>query len=184
MKHKKPLKITSRTSSVTNGFVQAILPDFPPTAEQRDALFAVLGMNMNNVRCVYCGDKATDWDHLQPLVKGKRPTGHLTDYRNLVPACGRCNQSKGGHHWRSWMSGKAVNSPATRGVADLDARIGILERYELWASATPIDFAKIVGEARWSAYWDRLSQIEALMRDAQEEAAVLRDRISHAVRQR
>ena len=184
MKHRKPLKITSRTSSVTNGFVQAILPDFPPTAEQRDALFAVLGIDAGDIRCVYCGDKATDWDHLQPLVKGKRPTGHLTDYRNLVPACGRCNQSKGGHHWRSWMSGKAMNSPAARGVADLDARIARLEDFESWASAAPVDFIEIVGPERWTAYWDRLSRIEALMREAQEEAASLRAHISRALAER
>jgi hypothetical protein len=34
MKFRKPLKITSRTSTITNAFVQAIIPNAVPTADE------------------------------------------------------------------------------------------------------------------------------------------------------
>lgn len=181
MKHRKPLKITSRTSSVTNGFVQAILPDFPPTLTQRAEMFQVLGIDPVNILCVYCGDTATDWDHLKPLVKAKRPTGYLTDYRNLVPACGRCNQSKSGFPWRDWMMGTAVNAPKSRCIPDLEERIERLETYERWSNSQPIDFAAIVGEEIWSAYWVKLAHIERLMHEAQKDAVAIKSQLTKAL---
>jgi len=64
MKQRAPLKITSRTSSITNSFVQAIIPTVESTAdEQREAL-AHLAMTLDDLHCVYCGTATTDWDHL------------------------------------------------------------------------------------------------------------------------
>ncbi|WP_157102471.1 HNH endonuclease [Sphingobium sp. TCM1] len=176
MRHKRPLKITSRTSSVTNGFVQAILPDIPPTEQDRAAALAALGLPPH--QCVYCGDQATDWDHLRPIVINKRPSGYLTDYRNLVPACGPCNQSKSGQNWKSWMTGKATRSPASRNIIDLQARIARLEAYERWGDVDEVDFATLVGKDRWEAYWAKLVIIEGLMRQAQAEADAIRALIS------
>jgi 5-methylcytosine-specific restriction endonuclease McrA len=111
MKQRPPLKITSRTSSITNSFVQAIIPAVAFSAdEQREAL-AHLGMTPDDLHCAYCGAVTTDWDHLRPLVKKKRPTGYISEIRNLVPSCGPCNQSKGASDWRVWMTGKAPGSP-------------------------------------------------------------------------
>ena len=87
MKFRPPLKITSRTSSITNSFVQAIIPNVKPTETELEEALAVLGMSLKNRSCVYCGVSATDWDHLRPLVKYKRPTGFLNEARNLVPSC-------------------------------------------------------------------------------------------------
>ena len=59
-----PVTIMGRSSSITNSFVNGIIPVIQPTEEQiRDAL-TVLGQNETDVRCVYCGDKNTEWDHL------------------------------------------------------------------------------------------------------------------------
>ena len=51
--------------------------------------------------CVYCG-KTYDLsqltiDHVHPRSLGG------DDYRNVVPACTRCNQRKGSNNWLSWM---------------------------------------------------------------------------------
>lgn len=174
MKFRRTLKITSRTSSVTNGFVQAIIPCVEPSeAETREAL-AVLGISPIDVRCAYCGSPATDWDHLRPLVRGKRPTGYANDVRNLVPACGPCNQSKSGQHWDDWISGDAKGSPKSRGVADLPARIASLAAFEAWGRHEPLDMREIVGAERWDAYWKRLEEIERQMHEAQREAAEIR----------
>jgi 5-methylcytosine-specific restriction endonuclease McrA len=41
--------------------------------------------------CVYCGEDATQTDHVIPISKG----GHPTDLLNLVACCKKCNVSKG-----------------------------------------------------------------------------------------
>lgn len=40
--------------------------------------------------CVYCGDKATDVEHMLPRCKDG-----TSDFINLVPSCNRCNSQKG-----------------------------------------------------------------------------------------
>jgi len=40
-------------------------------------------------QCVYCGKRATGWDHIRPVVRGGQ-----TEQGNIVPACQRCNSSK------------------------------------------------------------------------------------------
>jgi hypothetical protein len=163
----RKLKITSRLSSITNGFVQAIIPERQPTATEVEEALQRLGMTMEQRTCVYCGAGATDWDHLQPLVRGRRPTGYFHEIKNWVPACGTCNQSKGSQDWRIWMFGSAQNSPRSRGIENLEGRAEVIENYERWGGATRLNFAEIVPPQEWMAYWERLSQIEALMRDTE-----------------
>ena len=181
MKFRKPLTITSRTSSITNAFVQSIIPCVEPTDEEVDHALAILGMTRDNIVCAYCGDKASDWDHLRPLVRNKRPTGFITELANMVPACGPCNQSKSGQDWRKWMLGNAQNSPKTRGVHDLQIRVKRLETYERWGNVRPIDFRAITGEELWDQHWNRLDEITGLMRAAQEEVASIRVVIEESV---
>jgi hypothetical protein len=181
VKFKKTLKITSRTSSVTNGFVQAIIPCIEPRNEEMIEALAVLGMTPDNVSCVYCGASATDWDHLRPLVKAKRPTGYATDIRNLVPACGPCNQSKGGQDWRTWMLGYAKGSPRVRGISNIEEKAARLEEFERWSEHAPLDFRELVGAERWDSYWHRLETIERQMFEAQAEATQIRESIATAL---
>lgn len=52
----------------------------------------------NSGPCVYCGSKAEHIDHVWPLDKGGPE--HVD---NLVPACGRCNNSKGRGLLTNWL---------------------------------------------------------------------------------
>jgi NAD-dependent SIR2 family protein deacetylase len=88
-----PVKITGRTSSITNAFVNGIIPCIAPAEEEIREVLEVLGMNAA-IRCAYCGNNYTEWDHFRPLIHNKRPTGYISEIHNLVPACGKCNQSK------------------------------------------------------------------------------------------
>jgi hypothetical protein len=55
-----------------------------------------------NNQCVYCGaTQDLTLDHIHPKAKG----GHDTS-SNVVPACLKCNQSKGSNHWLSWWVGQ------------------------------------------------------------------------------
>lgn len=138
-------------------------------------------MKTDDIRCVYCGDRATDWDHLYPLVSKKRPTGYYHHVRNLVPSCGPCNQSKGGQEWRRWLAGDAKGSPKQRGITDIDVRKRRLEAFENWGAARQLDLPAIIGEPLWSSYWARLSAIEELMIQAQAEAEAIRNKIAAAL---
>lgn len=109
-----PVKIKGRTSSITNVFVNGIIPVIEPTEDQIDEVLNVLGMNRDKIFCSYYGDRYTEWDHFRPLILNKKPTGYVSEIYNLVPACGKCNQSKGNKHWKSWMLGDARLSPKRR----------------------------------------------------------------------
>ena len=55
-----------------------------------------------NCTCVYCGESYAlselALDHVHPKTLGGED---ITS--NLVPACVKCNQSKGSNNWLSWM---------------------------------------------------------------------------------
>jgi hypothetical protein len=117
--------------------------------EVREAL-AILELNPDDLRCAYCGDPRTEWDHLRPLVSKKQPTGYISEIANLVPACGKCNQSKGSAHWETWMRGPALLSPGTRKIADLEQRVERLRRFETWRMPKRVDFAAVAGAEPWA----------------------------------
>ena len=181
MKFRQPLTITSRTSSITNAFVQAIVPRVEPSDEDRLLALKHLGMTPETMSCAYCGSDTTDWDHLRPLVRGKRPTGYIHEIRNLVPACGRCNQSKGGTDWRTWMESKAPGSPKTRGVGNLAERIERLRRFEEWGAVKPLIFGELVDKRIWEKHWANLNSIITAMKSAQSHAETLRGEIKIAL---
>jgi hypothetical protein len=181
MKQRTALKITSRTSSVTNSFVQAIMPPFELSQDEQCEALLHLGMTPEDLHCVYCGAATTDWDHLRPLVKKKRPTGYISETRNLVPSCGPCNQSKGASDWRAWMIGKALGSPTTKNVVDIQERMLRLARFEEWGGVHPIPFEELISKIVWDEYWAQLEVILDAMRVAQEKADVVRIGITRAI---
>ncbi len=170
----KPVNIMGRASSITNSFINAIIPVIQPSREEVLEALDILGMDLADVRCAYCGDKSTEWDHLRPLVFEQRPTGYISEIANLVPACGKCNQSKGNKPWREWIISSAARSPQSRGVPNLETKIERLAEYERWRDVQPLDFAKIVGEVEWSRHWENWQRVLDEMRSSQALAARLR----------
>jgi hypothetical protein len=155
----KSVSVMGRSSSLTNSFVNGIVPTRFPTEEEVAEALAILGLQPGDLRCAYCGDRATEWDHFRPLVDRQEPTGYISEIENLVPACGKCNQSKGNSDWRSWMLGTAKLCPRSRNISDLHERIERLARFEQWRSPTKLEIADLVGEELWAEYranWRRL----------------------------
>src|SRR6185312_1558907 len=134
------VSITGRSSSITNCFASAIIPVIHPTAEEVSEALAILGLSADDLRCAYCGDPSTEWDHLRPLIMGQRPTGYVSEIRNLVPACSKCNQSKGNKPWRVWIQSNAPRSPKARGLPGIEDRVARLETFERWGLPRKIDF--------------------------------------------
>lgn len=170
-----------RKSSITNAFVSAIIPVVPPSIDEIERALAILEMNPDDVRCAYCGDMSTEWDHLRPLVLNRRPTGFISEIANLVPACGKCNQSKGNKSWREWMRGKAMRSPAGRGLKDVEVRAARLEAYEAWRLPMRVDFEAIVGAQEWEQYWALCEAVVDELRNSQQVADDIRARVLRAL---
>lgn len=178
-----PVKIAGRTSSITNAFVNGIIPVIEPTDEEIDDVLKTLGMNREHVTCAYCGDPYTEWDHFRPLVKDKRPTGYISEIHNLVPACGKCNQSKGNKHWKTWMLSGAALSPYSRQIPDLEYRIKKLEEFESRYSPIKLDFEKIVGPEAWKQHWDNCLKLHSLMQESQRHSDKIKELIIDAMQQ-
>jgi hypothetical protein len=166
--------MVQRKSSITNAFVNSVIPVVVPTAEEILEALTILGMVPEDVRCAYCGDQSTEWDHLRPLVHNRRPTGFISEIANLAPSCGKCNQSKGNKAWRPWMLGAAPRSPGGRKIGDLADRIVRLEAYEHWRPPTQVDFEAILGNELWEHYWSLCDDINKELREAQTVADKIR----------
>jgi 5-methylcytosine-specific restriction endonuclease McrA len=172
--------ITGRATSIRNVFVAAIVPIVRPSAEDIRLVLDIFELDTANLRCSYCGDKASEWDHLRPLVKEGLPTGYPSSIRNLVPSCGKCNQSKGSSDWKKWMLGVARHSPSVRKIADIEQRIARLERFESWAACVPLNVKEVVSPSRWSEYYAIQHEILDKMREAQKLATEIANEIKIA----
>jgi len=173
--------ITGRTSSITNAFVTAIIPTVPPSEQEIRKSLEILGLSADDLRCAYCYDAATEWDHLRPIVNNKMPTGYISDIYNLVPACGKCNQSKGNKNWKEWIVSNAELSPKSRGVSDIASKIERLDQYEKWKAVQSINYEKMVGAELWNKHWQNCKNLHDDMLEAQKHAKRLRDAIASAL---
>jgi len=120
-------KIGSRTSTIARSMASTLMPRIGATDQIQLQMAALLyygkefkeleekeqqqikcDLKKSNsdrliIKCVYCGNTATHLDHLYPLVDNKTPTGFASEPANLVPCCGKCNQSKGSKSWDVYM---------------------------------------------------------------------------------
>lgn len=170
--------IAGRSSSITNCFASSIIPVIHPTASEVAQALRILGLSADDLRCVYCGDPSTEWDHLRPLIVAQRPTGYISEIKNLVPACGKCNQSKGNKPWRAWIQSNAPRSPKARGLLELEERIGRLEAFENWGTPRKIDFETVLGSNQWARHWHNWNAVIDELRKAQEFAKGLQVQIA------
>jgi 5-methylcytosine-specific restriction endonuclease McrA len=166
----RPLKITGRSSTITNVFINSVIPTIPPNEDDVKEALRVLGMDKDTIQCAYCGDQSSEWDHFRPLIIDREPSGYISEIANLVPSCGKCNQSKGNKPWRDWMKSDATRSPKTRGIKDLDDRIERLSKFENWRAPTKVNFASVVGEETWRQHIQNRDDVLDLMRKAQQLA--------------
>ena len=174
------MKITGRSSSITNAFINSIIPVVLPSAKEVKRALEILGLTAETFQCAYCGGVASEWDHLRPLVKDKKPTGYISEIHNLVPSCGKCHQSKGNKEWKTWMHSTAKLSPAARGIKDIPERVKRLEAYESSKAPTRMDFAAIVGTDVWAQHQNNLERVQSLMRESQALAAKINTEVASA----
>lgn len=171
------VSVMGRSSSITNSFINGIIPSITPLEDEIEKVLDIFKMSNDDIRCVYCGDKSTEWDHLYPIIKNKKPTGFISEIQNLVPACGKCNQSKGNQNWFDWILGNAKQSPFTRKIENLDEKIYCLREFENWKRTTNLNFKEIVGAEKWNEYEASYERIIVAMQECQIISNEIRDRI-------
>lgn len=180
----KPVGIKGRTSTITNSFVNGIIPVIEPTDGELEESLKILKLSKEDLKCAYCGDRATEWDHLRPIVTKKRPTGYISEIHNLVPACGKCNQSKGGKYWKDWINSAAKLSPKKREVSNLDEKVKRLEAYEKWGNVKPVDLENLVGANLWKKHWQNCQNLHIQMNEAQKLSDQIRDTIRGKIKKK
>lgn len=134
IKFPKDPTIDGRSSTIRGSFIKAIIPSLTPPEGAVNKALQILEQNQEVLSCSYCGDKASEWEHFRPIVQNKKATGYITEIYNLVPSCGKCNQSKRGEYWLDWINSSVLNSPKTRGVPNLDRKIETLKNFEEWSN--------------------------------------------------
>lgn len=152
----KQYKVASRSSTVTNAFVAALLPHDTYEKEIVKEAMRFLKQDVDDLTCVYCGEAPTTWDHLTNLVQGGKANGKGYGHRiyNLVPCCEKCNSSKGKKTFEDWILGYTHNEKEMAGTSRVkDERrkelVLLLNEYqEKCPSPSPIDIeleAKLMG---------------------------------------
>jgi 5-methylcytosine-specific restriction endonuclease McrA len=167
-------KLTGRKSTLTGLFFNSITPILVPSMEEVDAALNVLGMTRGACVCAYCGGQKSEWDHFRAIVLNREPTGYITEIANLVPSCGKCNQSKGNKPWRDWIKGAAKQSPTQRAIPDLDERIRRLEAFEIWRAPIKLDYSDILGPDRWQSHLSNLELTINCLEKAEAQADACR----------
>ena len=178
----KPVKITGRTSSITNAFVNGIIPVIEPESYEITDALETLGMTEDTICCAYCGDTYTEWDHFHPLIRNKRPTGYISEIHNLVPACGKCNQSKGNKEWKQWMLSDAKLSPHTRQIPDMEERIKKLDEYEKKYRPRLVDFEAIIGKEAWLQHWKNCETLHKMMYEYQDFSDKIKEKLYNSIK--
>ncbi len=169
--------IASRSSAMRSAFARSLIPNVPPTQAELERAFALLKLDPDDLRCAYCGNPSTEWDHFFPVMRKGKPTGYLTRIQNLVPACSKCNQSKGNRNWLEWIQSSAPLSPRSRGVRKLDRKIKYLKTYEAWGATATVDFSDVLGRSALDQHSEYLDEILALMRQADSHSKALRSQV-------
>lgn len=96
-------------------------------------------------RCVYCDNaEASRWDHLHPVSRGGDSTPG-----NLVPACGRCDDSKQDRTIEEWVASKSKHRPAAERLPTIKERIA---RYQAEFTYSPVNFEQKLDDSQRKIY--------------------------------
>ena len=85
-----PMKITGRSSSIANAFINSNIPVVPPSADDVKQAMEILGMTFETFQCAYCGDKASAWDHILNRSSG----GNCLGFRFTSPPSAEATKRK------------------------------------------------------------------------------------------
>jgi hypothetical protein len=132
-------RIIGRWTTINGAFQHAIdVPELYDENKARTAL-ELLGQDPDaDLTCVYCGDPAKTWDHLNNNVMDGWFSGYGSRIYNLVPACRRCNESKTQKPWKKYL--EYLNRD------DRETRESVLSRFAEKTEAARFGWSEIKAE--------------------------------------
>lgn len=179
-KKMQPVKIKSeRDTSIANAFASAlaVVDDYDEDAINK-AMEICGQYPPADLPCVYCGDLATEADHLNGLVRAKQYSGHGHVIGNLVPCCSRCNRNKQNRPWSEW----GTNSKWALEVGPLSAqRYAQIAKYESLAPPT-VDYEQL--RKRYRDLISEYEQLQIQILEAIDRADVIAQQIQNREKQR
>ena len=136
------------------------------TTEDYEASLEIFG------GCAFCGAKqAPRKDHLVPVFQ----CGDFIP-RNVVPACQKCDDSKGQKEYHEWMrNSNSQRSLKARGFTDehVGERIKLIEEWQ--SGYRPMTEAELFGED-YARYQEILREMERLCEEAKQMTSRVRTR--------
>jgi len=122
--------------------------------------------------CAFCGTKqAPRKDHLVPVIQ----RGDFIP-RNVVPACQKCDDSKGQKEYHEWMlNSNSRRSLKARGFTDerIGERIKLIEKWQ--SGYKPMTEAELFGKD-YPKYQEILQKMEQLCEEAKRLTSRVRSR--------
>lgn len=107
------------------------------------------------VRCFYCdAPEPARWDHLHAVSRGGD-----TMPGNLVPACGRCDDSKQARDVEAWARSKSKHRPSLERLPTLQAQI---EAYQRHFGYDPGEFEQKLSQEQRDRYRLFRAEIDSL----------------------
>jgi hypothetical protein len=171
MKKKFPrTNLIKRTSTLANAMVHSIVftenldTDYQSWLNRFD-------QTENEEICVYCGKKATSFDHVYNLVKEGLPTGYNTEKNNLVPCCGTCNSTKGSKNIEVFFATEYFKS--YHGFKDRQRLLNdVIKKYP----PIKLDLANILG-SKFDRYKNIQKDLNQILKEYDAELLDLRNTI-------
>ena len=108
-----------------------------------------------DIHCFYCeAPEPTRWDHLHAVSRGGD-----TVPGNLVPACGRCDDSKQARDVDEWVNGSSPHRPSADRLPAIQTRISA---YQAHFAYEPAEFEAKLSDEALARYQRFRLEIEAL----------------------
>lgn len=121
------------------------------------------------VRCFYCdASEPNRWDHLHAVSRGGDTTPG-----NLVPACGRCDDSKQDRDVGEWVRSTSRHRPPETRLPELQARILAYQKHFAYV---PVEFEQRLSPEDLSRYRRFRDEVEALRRHLESEGLLKKNK--------
>lgn len=158
-----------RRTTIVNAFASALAPRDDFDLIKIELALVELGQqNLKKLSCVFCGELAQTWDHLENLVKDGKLHGYGHRIGNLVPCCKDCNSKKGGKRFADYVEMLELSSAA---------KVELISRLEKHIStAKRIDLDHI-NKNTLAEYYSIQQQILNLMQEADKIAHLIREKM-------
>jgi 5-methylcytosine-specific restriction endonuclease McrA len=170
--HLNPYSIyRKRKTTIHHAFASALAPNDNYNAQTIDNAIRALGQNPDEeLKCIYCLEKAQTWDHLVSLVKNSELRGYGHQIGNLVPCCKNCNSKKGAKDWQEFIKIQVKDEKARSILED------IISNY-LFCFANEINLEQVKLDMfnEYTEYITIKNEILNLMKRADEIAKEIRD---------